>query len=414
VQIALVPMTTGFWGCPPFNAEELVRSYGSPLFVFFPEILKQNIRRLQAALQDRYLNHVLAYSVKTNHLPYVVRRAVEFGTVPEIIPGLELGLVERLRLIDRNTIVNGPLKTEDELRRIVAHRCRLNVDNQTELKLLEKIAIDGGNNIDIGIRVASEFGNAPWTRFGFFATEITEIAQRMRVDMPHLRLVGLHIHGGTNITESSYYRQASALLCDIAKQLEKEGLLDLSYLDLGGGFATECAFKDQDEWNVPSAEEYVNAMVGPILDSFGEAVPTLIVEPGRYLIDNAVVLLTTVERLRGGERHEAIVDAGINIFPSARFRRHRVACLTQNSPPSETYSLFGPLCMRSDCLAERVQLPALEPGDILALDYAGAYSISQSWNFIRLQPAVVAFEGGAFVLVRRAETIDDFLVRDSV
>jgi diaminopimelate decarboxylase len=278
--------------------------------------------------------------------------------------------------------------------------------------LLEKIAADNGIQIDIGIRIASELGSVPWTRFGFSPSAVAEVARDIRLKKPHLRLVGLHIHGGTNITETSHYRQASVLLCAMAKQLTKEGSLTLSYLDVGGGFATDCAFKDRDEWHVPSVEEYVDAIVAPILDEFGDAAPTLIVEPGRYLIDDTFVLLMTVERLRGDGVCEVVVDAGINIFPSARFRRHRVVCLTQNSSRQEAYSVFGPLCMPSDRVADRVALPPLRPGDILAVDYAGAYSISQSWNFIRLQPAVVALEGGASVLVRRAETIDDFLVRD--
>jgi len=400
------------WNYPAFDHEELLREHGSPLFLFFPGILQRNVHSLGGAFRSRYPNHVIAYSVKTNHLPCVVQRAVACGAVPEIVAGLELDLVERLGLIDGRTVVNGPFKTESELRRLVSYRCRLNVENVTELEVLERIGAETDTDVKIGLRVSWETGNVPWKRFGFRLGAVLEMARHIKAEMPHLRVVGLHVHGGTNITDTAYYREAALSLCDLARQMEHSGLPELAYLDLGGGFATSCPFKDSAEWYTPSAAEYADAVVGPIVDTFGTAGPTLIVEPGRYLIDDAFLLLTTVERFREHGRHEVIVDAGINVLPSARFRRHRIACLTRSTSACEEFTIFGPLCMQSDCLGEGVALPSLRCGDVLAIDHAGAYSISQAWNFIQLLPAVVAIEDGKSVLVRRRQTIDDFLGRD--
>jgi diaminopimelate decarboxylase len=397
---------------PEFDARNLVARYGSPLLVFFPEVLAANVRRLKEALAGRHANHILCYSVKTNYLPYVVRRVAELGVVPEIVSGLELELAERLGLLNADVVVNGPLKTEAELRRIIACRCRINVDNPTELEIIEGLGRAAGRRVDVGLRVASEIGETSWERFGFPAGRIVATARLIRDTMPHIRLVGLHIHGGTNIVDLTYYGKASRLLCDLAVQLRGAGLAEVTYLDLGGGYATDCPFKDHDDLKVPSAIEYVDAIAGPLHDTFGAAGPTLIVEPGRYLIDDAFVLLTTVERLRDEASPQVILDAGINVFPSAMFRRHRVACMTPRLSPPIATTLFGPLCMGSDCLGENVLLPAVQPGDILAVDYAGAYSVSQSWTFIRFQPAVVALEGTTHELVRRRQSIDDFLARD--
>jgi diaminopimelate decarboxylase len=397
---------------PAFDATSLISRYGSPLFVFFPEVLAANVRRLKDALAERYANHFIHYSVKTNYLPYVVRRIAELGVLPEIISGLELELADRLDLLDSRAIVNGPLKTEAELRRIIERGCRINVDNPTELDVIEMIGCATGRRIDIGLRVASEIGEISWERFGFRAARIVEVARLIRSHMPHIRLTGLHIHGGTNILDLEYYRTASRLLCDLTMQLRAQELAEIEYLDLGGGFATDCPFKDHEVWRTPSAAEYADALVGPLLDTFGAAGPSLIVEPGRYLIDDAFVLLTSVERVRDEESREIILDAGINVFPSAKFRRHRVACVTPRLSPLVETTLFGPLCMGSDCLGKSVPLPAVQPGDILAFDHAGAYSLSQSWTFIRLHPAVVAVEGITHELVRRRQSIEDFLARD--
>jgi diaminopimelate decarboxylase len=398
---------------PPFDAGELTRAHGSPLFLFSPDVLRNNADRLRDALRRRHPRTVVGYSVKTNHLPYVVRTVIEHGVVPEIVSGLELDLLERMGGLTPETIVNGPLKTDDELARTVRHGCRVNVDNLTELEVLERVAAAAGRTCRIGLRVTAEIGQVPWLRFGFRAEEVEDAARRVRASMPHLRVVGLHIHGGTNITEASYYAEASRLLCDLARRLASAGLMTIEYLDVGGGFATDCPFKDRAAWAVPTADEYAEAITGPLRAAFGADAPTLIVEPGRYLVDDAFLLLTTVWRVRGLHQDEVVVDAGVNVFPSARFRRHRVANLTGGSRPAREYSLFGPLCMQSDCLGERVPLAGLRPGDILCLDYAGAYSLSQSWTFIRLHPAVVALEGGTARLVRRAQDVEDFLARDS-
>jgi diaminopimelate decarboxylase len=402
--------------CRSLDYRQLIRAHGSPLFLFFPGILRSNIERFREALLRCYPKHVLAYSVKTNYLPFAVRTALDSGVVPEIVSGLELDLVEKLGWIDSNTIVNGPLKTEAELRRILRYRCRLNVDNLSELKLLEELGKESGERIEIGLRVSAALGTVPWLRFGFRAEqgEVQEVARVIRREMPHLKVVGLHLHGGTNITDLAYYSAGSELLCGLARQLSAAGLMALEYLDLGGGFATDCPFKDKTEWTVPSAADYTSAITAPILRAFGAEPPTLIVEPGRYLIDDSFVLLTTVERIRGMHQDEVVMDAGINIFPSARFRRHRFLHLNGADRPRKKYSLFGPLCMQSDCLGERVTLPQLRAGDVLCVDYGGAYSLSQSWTFIRFKPAVVGVDSGSTFTILERENINHFLQRDVI
>ncbi len=404
---------TQLWGCPVYDYAALTREYGSPLFVFLPELLARNIDILRDALIEQYPPCRIAYSVKTNYLPHVLHRVAASGVALELVSGFELDLADRFGYVDSQTVINGPLKTANELRRIVERRCTINVDNLTELEILESVAADQGRTVEIGLRVASEFGAQPWHRFGFDAANIVAVATRLPRDFPHLKLAGLHIHGGTNIIDLRYFRAAAELLCGIAKDLRAMHLTEVAYLDLGGGFATACAFRDHAQWQVPSAAEYAEALAGAIKASFGTDGPQLIVEPGRYLVDDSFILLTTVERFRNTGGTEAIIDAGINIFPSARFRRHRVACVSKNSSSRrQAYALYGPMCMRSDCLADAIELPPLERGDVLAFDYAGAYNMSQAWTFIQAQPAVVAIEKGKAKLVRRRQTIEDILARD--
>ena len=402
------------WGFPAFDYQLLIANFGTPLFIFSPQIVTANVRNLQKALSNQYPDSLIAYSVKTNYLPSVVEKLRSLGVVPEVVPGLELEMLERLGWMDNRVVVNGPLKTEAELERIINYNCHINVDNIQELQILEALGRKVGRSIEIGLRVTAEIGPDPWLRFGFRLSngEAFEAARMVRNTMPHLHLVGLHMHGGTNITNAGYYREASQLICQLAQTLVDGGLIDLRYLDLGGGYATDCPFKDALEWSVPSADDYIAAIVQPIRKYFSNHLPKLILEPGRYLVDNAFLLLTTVECVKGVNLDEVVLDAGINVFPSARFRRHRALNLSGGTRQSRTYSLFGPLCMRSDCLANEVALPECHRGDVLTFDYAGAYSFSQAWTFIRLQPAVVAVEDDSHWLIRKREDIDHFLSRE--
>ncbi len=409
---------TPLWQYPSIDYKQLCEDYGTPLFVFSPDVLRDNIRQFKQALEKHYPHHQLAFSVKTNYLPYVLKKIIESGVSLEIISGLELDLVEKMGLIDQRTIVNGPLKTDDELARIVEYNCIINVDNISELKALEKLGQQKGQTFNIGLRICASIGDIYWKRFGFNAEdgEVDVVLKKVKQEMPHLNVVGFHIHLGTNLIDPDYFRQSATLVATLARQYSAEGLIDLQYLDLGGGFATEHPFKDKDpeKWQVPDIETYIRTIAEPIKAQFGNDFPRLILEPGRALIDSAMIVLTKVERMRGLAQNEAVVDVGINVFSSGKFRRHNFIRVDNetNQPVADNYTFYGPLCMRSDCLGEAVPLPPMRPGDILAIDYAGAYSITQSWRFIRFQPAFVAVENNQITLMRRREDIDYFMGLD--
>jgi diaminopimelate decarboxylase len=395
--------------------KKLVGEYGSPLFIFYPDRFRANIASYRQAFEAAWPNVTIAYSTKTNYLPRVVKTAAEDGVVLEAIPGFELDVLERLGLLDAKAIINGPLKTKEELQKIVAVGARINVDNITELEVLNEVAGEAGRIVDIGLRVSGQISDDSWLRYGFDidSGDALMAAKKITAELKHLRLIGLHIHLGTNILDTEIYRSATEKVCSLSVEMQSRQLIELKYLDMGGGFATDCPFLDSDldNWAVPSAEDYAAAICAPLWNVFGEDGPELIIEPGRALIDDTFELLTTVSRLRGSSL-EAIADAGQNIFSSCRFRRHNISHLSPRGREIGNWTVFGPLCMPSDCLGRDVELPELQPGDLLKLDYAGAYSLSQAWQFIRYQPAIIAFENESATLIRRRESAETLFARD--
>jgi len=399
---------------PPFDARFLVERYGSPLFVFFPGIFSENATRLKDALARRYRNCQINYSTKTNYLTCVLSNLPHAGVEPEVISGFEFEIVSRLGLLSDRTIVNGSFKSRQDLAAAAAAGAKINADTLEELELLNSIGSELERKVSVGLRIQAQLTESLWTRFGFHHEkgEVMRAAEYARDALPFVLLNGLHLHGGTNVCDTTYYAKASAFLVEIADQLSNQGLLSLEYLDIGGGFATDCPFLDATSWSVPSADEYAAAITGSIRERFGPEGPLIIVEPGRYLVDDAFLLLTTAQRHRGGSDSDLVMDAGINILPSAKFRRHQLRNLTAITDSARRYNLYGPLCMQSDRLGSDVELSTVRIGDVIGIDYAGAYSFSQAWTFIQSMPAVVQVDENTIKLVRRRQNVNDLLALD--
>jgi len=399
---------------PAFDARRLVEQYGSPLFVFFPGVFMENATRLRDALARRYRNCQINYSTKTNYLTCVLSNLPHAGVEPEVISGFEFDIVSRLGLLSNKTVVNGSFKSQQDLTAAAEVGAKNNADTLEELELLNSIGRELGRKVSAGLRIQAQLTESLWTRFGFHHEkgEVMRAAEHVRDALPFVRLNGLHLHGGTNVCDTTYYAKASAFLVEIAEQLSKRSLLSLEYLDIGGGFATDCPFLDATSWSVPSADEYAEAVTGSIRKRFGPDGPLVIVEPGRYLVDDAFLLLTTAQRHRGGSDSDLVMDAGINILPSAKFRRHHLRNLTATNNGTGRYNLYGPLCMQSDRLGSDVELPTVRIGDVIGIDFAGAYSFSQAWTFIQPMPAVIQVDQNIIKLVRRRQTVDDLMALD--
>lgn len=386
---------------------EQIRAHGSPLFVVDAELLRRTFEEFRNAFAAEYPRSTIAYSVKTNYLPALCRRLFEMGAAPEVIAGLELDLVQKLGFLGATCVVNGPLKTDEELDLALGAGARVNVDNFAELERVARIAAKHNAPARVGLRVRPAGEN--WKRFGFDEEggKLLDAAARIHA-APQLKLVGLHCHLGTGIIDLERYRAASTRLGRVAEEMIGRGLLDLEYLDLGGGFATAGARLNhftEAQWQVPSAREYAKAVIEPLLSLLTRTGAELLVEPGRALVDDAVQMLTTVVSVEDGR---IIVDAGKNLLPSVTARVHEIRRVGPSSADAQacSYDLFGPLCMGSDCLGRSVSLPQMTEGDVLAVNAAGAYSLSQSLHFIRYQPAWIVIGDGPVRVARQRESFD--------
>ena len=401
--------------------------YGSPLYLVSEEKLRQDFKNFKRSFSDEEINTRVAYSIKTNYLPAICCILLQEGAYAEVVSGMEYELARSLGVSGKDIVFNGPHKTEPELHKALSEGALVNVDNFDELALIEKIAQQLAKPARIAIRVNFQYGQSPWTKFGFNndnGESLRALQQIAKND--HLQFEGFHSHVGTFVLVHDIYANAIDKLIQLAEQARELGLKPVS-IDIGGGFPSGNILKpefdlpggstrnDQD-YLLPYAE-HICGQLRKHKALFGGK-PTLILEPGRAVVDGAVQLLCTViaKKEIANSGKAIIVDAGVNLVPTVCYYNHNINMQaqgeTQHDGLLKPVDIFGPLCMQSDRLREQVLMPPLEVGDHLSISNVGAYCHTQSVQFIQPRPATVLLGDNGAELIRRAETMRDIFALD--
>ncbi|MCU0661035.1 MAG: alanine racemase [Myxococcota bacterium] len=395
----------------------LIEQYGSPLFVFSEHTLRMRYREVHRAFSMRYPKVQLAWSYKTNYLDAICRIYHQEGSFAEVVSEMEYEMARRLGVPGERILFNGPYKPSDALRRAFEEGAKVHLDHYDELYEAERIARSLGRKVAVAIRVNMDTGIYPrWDRFGFNfdSGEALDAARRIAAS-EHLVLTGLHCHIGTFILEPEAYRKAATNLATLARELHKDSGTTLDYVDLGGGFASRATLHEQyapGTDSTPPIDEYAEAITSALLAASwpGGKMPTLYLETGRALVDEAGFLVTRVvgnKRLPGGAR-ALVVDAGVSALFTSFWYRHDVLPVEDRGGMLEETVVYGPLCMNIDVVRPSVLLPPLEPGDALVVRPVGAYNVTQWMQFIRYRPPVLLVgEDGQTDVIRRGERIED-------
>ena len=398
------------------GVKELIREYGSPLFVISEQQIRRSYQNMARVFRTRYPKVQFAWSYKTNYLNAVCRIFHQEGSWAEVVSGFEYEKALGNGVEGNMIIFNGPDKTEEQLRTAVRNDSLIHIDHFDELYTLIKLSEDLQLKPRVAIRVNMDTGVYPrWDRFGFnFENGQAWNAICKIVDSDRLNLVGLHCHIGTFMLDTNAYAIATTRLCELAWRIREKHGKTLQYLDLGGGFPSTNTLKGSylpGTDTVPTIDQFADAITAVIL-GFGfskEELPLLILETGRALIDDAGYLLGTVlanKRLSDG-RSSTILDIGVNSLFTAFWYDHKVSPAQEGGQYTEETTLYGPLCMNIDVLRDNVSLPLLNKGDHLVVHKVGAYNMTQWMQFITLRPNVVLLDQESHPrLIRRAETLE--------
>ena len=411
-------------GC---DAVELASKFGTPLYVFDEETLRHMCRQFVGEFTSRYANTKVVYAAKAFINPSLARIIDEEGLGLDVASGGELAVASVVDFPPEALYFHGNNKGHDELEMALDYGIgRIVVDGFHELGVLNELARSRGVTQDIMLRVSP--GVDPHThvhtttgildsKFGF-SIETGHAAQAVgqALDASSLRLVGLHFHLGSPIFELEPYTIAIDAVLTFASRFKGQGL-ELQEFSPGGGFAIGYVRTEPPPAIGDYAEVITSAVKQRCADlGFGE--PRLVVEPGRAIVGRAGVALYTVGAIKDipSVRKYVSVDGGMgdNIRPALYDARYEATVANRMSdPPREVVTLAGKFCESGDVLIRDIELPVMEPGDVVAIPSSGAYAPSMASTYnLNPRPAMVMVKDGDTHLIRRRETYDDLMLYD--
>ena len=391
---------------------DLVGEFGSPLYVYDAGVIEAAYRRIESAFAGADI--LLAYSVKANSNLEILKRLRALGAGADIVSQGELHRCLAAGFSPSDVVFAGVGKTEMEMEAALeVGILAFNVESAEELQALGRVAERLGRTAPVALRVNPDIvADTPheYTRtgdgaskFGIPVDRILDL-YRWAADQPSLEVRGIDVHIGSQILDPEPYTRALAQVLDLAAEVRAEGI-DLDFVDLGGGFGV--GYEGEDGLSV----EGLAAIVVPRVAETGLR---LILEPGRFIVGQAGILVTKVLYVKhSGSKTFVVTDGGMTelIRPSHYQGFHRIEpVISREEAVREVVDVVGPICETGDFLArDRVlQMPA--QGDLLAVQTAGAYGFVMASNYnSRRRPAEVVVNGTEVTLARRRETLDDLL-----
>jgi diaminopimelate decarboxylase len=392
----------------------LVAEYGSPLFVYSEAMIKQKHAELMDAFSLRYPKVQHAWSYKTNYLKAICSCFHQLGSWAEVVSSMEYEMAKRLGTNPAHIIFNGPSKPYHALKSALSDGAMVNIDNMEEIYEIEKIASECNITVACGIRLNMSLGTyVSWDRFGLsLDSGHAYQAVKRAVAGRKIKITGLHTHIGTFIMDPELYRIAVRKVIEFAHLIKKDFGIQIQTINMGGGFASKIKLKGSylSADSVPRFDRYAEAICEELLSAFpSEALPLLILESGRAMIDEAGSLIATVsatKRLGDGTR-SLVMDAGVNLLFTSFWYDFEMVPVIDRGSALEDHIIYGPLCMQIDVIMPTLKIPYLEKGDQVVIRPVGAYNNTQWMQFIQYRPNVVMIgKNGKISLIRKAEDLD--------
>ena len=381
---------------------------GTPTFVYSADAMRRQFAALDAALAA--VPHRIAYAVKANGCLAVLRILRDLGAGADIVSGGELARALAAGFAPGNIVFSGVGKSDRELEAaVLAGVGHVHLESEAELASLARIAERAGRDVAVGIRVNPDVSASthPYIatgqggiKFGVPYDQVRPLAAEVRRH-PHLRLDSIAMHLGSQLLDVAPYREGGARLLELVRSLRADGVDTLQTLDVGGGLGIR--YLDESPLDPRALAEVLVPMVR-------DAGLALVLEPGRFLVGSAGVLLTEVlSRKHSGGKELVIVDAGMNdlVRPSHYLAYHDIVEVDAQGRADGQVDVVGPVCETGDFLALDRMLPGVERGERLAVLNAGAYGFVMSSNYnARPRAAEVLVDGGRWAEVRPRETIE--------
>ncbi len=403
--------------CEGCDVDLIAQKQGSPLYVYSYNALAETYANLDAAFAKG--DHLICYAVKANSNQAILKTFFNLGAGADVVSGGEMRRALNAGCEPHKIVFSGVGKTSEEIHFAIEQNIlQFNVECEQELLNIQRIAkfLDRPANIAIRVNPDVDAKTHPYISTGLkndkFGVDVNHALAlyRLAKTLSHVRIVGLHCHIGSQILTLAPYQEAFAKIRTLVLQLKSEGI-ELQQIDAGGGFAI--AYNDE---RVPSAEDYAKVF----WQHFADLNVKLIIEPGRYLVGNAGILVTKVlyGKTNSAGKIYTIVDAGMAdlIRPMLYGAEHQIWPVVKNPERKIiTTHVAGPYCESTDILAKDRQLPVAAAGEYLAVMSAGAYgqSMASLYNS-RGRPGEVLVRDKMFYIIKKPDRLEDFTKQESL
>lgn len=386
---------------------KIAAEVGTPFYLYSEQKLRDNFKSFADAVKP-LKKATVCFAVKSNFNPTILKILAGMGAGADIVSGGELELALQAGVPADKIVFSGVGKTRAELTAaITAGIKQINAESESEIRLINEIAIDLNKTAAVGIRVNPDVDarthekittGKKENKFGIDWND----ARRLFLSAEQFKGISLHgieVHVGSQILELSPFREAFVKTKKMLNDLKEHGV-SIQTVDVGGGLGV--AYKTDE--SAPSPADYIAVLQDVLGDFDGE----FVFEPGRCISGDAGVLVASVVRVKQtGDKRFAVLDAGMSdlVRPAMYDAYHNIEAV-KGGEASERYDVVGPICESADIFGKDRMLPELNEGDLIAIETAGAYGAAMASNYNgRPLIAEVLTDNDRYAVIRRRQTV---------
>lgn len=398
------------------EVEELVRDYGTPIFVYDESRIRDNFLRVKNAFLSRYENFKIYYAIKCNNNPSLAKILIDEGAGIDASSANEIKLAKYLGVDGSDIIFSGNFLSDEDIKEGLKEKTLFNLD---DVSLLPRLLSFGKPEI-LSFRINPDTGKSnvgyfdvtggPEAKFGLHinqAVEAYKLAQNAGI-----KNFGIHMMAGSCVTDPEYFKDITMRLFDVIGKIKKELDIEFDFVDLGGGFGIPYK-SDEKELDLDRAVEGIVQAVRIKCEEYNLPLPKIVVEPGRYFMADAGYLLGRVLSKKESYKEIWGSDISMNIVPRVILYEAFHDVVVVNKENLEIYPTFlcGQICEQTDLWWKGLPLPKLDIGDLLVMKNVGAYCFGMSYEYNgRILPAEILVQCDSTTrVIREAEKFEDTL-----
>lgn len=402
-----------FDGC---DARELAREFGTPLYLYSENRIRENYRRLIATYRKEYPRFEAYYAVKSNNNPAIVRILATEGAGADAACIPEILIARSAKIPFERILYSGVYNSDKDLRYAFENRVCLNLEDVSQLDRLSHMGVPEFLcfRINPGIGSSGMEGlifAGPDAKFGIIERDVEKAYAKAKT--LGVKKFGIHMMTGSNILTPHYFEEVVEKLLDIAGPIAQKLNIQFDFIDIGGSLGVPYR-PEQEELDIEAVARAVVAKLRKKLAQYNLGEPLLLHEPGRYLVCDAGILLATVTSIKDGYKKFVGLDAGMQtLLRPALYGayHHMLYAQDLNAPSDSPVNIVGQVCENTDCFAKDRPLPAkIQVGDLIALLNVGAYGFCMSSQY-NSQPraAEVLVCNGKATLIRERENYSNLI-----